>query len=676
MDEKAKHFENSVTDEDVLRIAAGCSLRCRYCIHSYGLSGEQVERALHPDYAIPKAYRITILAGDCLQAELAPLVERVRASGAHEVRIYAHPASNSEPLVPLKAAGLTGIYLVLPAASREALLRLAGPRASTYRTRMLIEKANSLGLGVYLEVPVLQENALFLVDTVLRALSLIARPEGLALRFLADFGPLDQCWDPAPFRESIARCLEEARNRGVTLVFAHPESPPPCVLDLESVTAENYPTLLSDLGSSKVRRRDMCDACKVQKVCHKGPSYLVAEGPVAGSASLDTAKTSVLFLRRAVLEPLFEEFRQRGPLCRYPWESLEAHDIRGTVVPCAGGWPLEAATNACASWREVGLLEAWNSPGMQAFRRAIASRKPEHTCKPECPAFHGGPQSALPPVAPPATRVFFENLVLNIREMLEGAEILRSRPLSLSISPTFRCPNHCRMCDIHEMREKMGKDPALYDMSDALFEEVRALLPTLRLLALTGGEPLVSRRLRTLLMDFRADRYPDGAVTLTTNGLLLRETLLKDLSRTRLLMVIVSLNAATEQTYEMITGTRGGFERVLRNVKLLLEHAPRMAGHPRVILSFVVMRSNLHEIPPFLDLAKDLGCGVRLLPVERNRCDESIFVDEERLMMALRFLETDVLPKASMFSHMVRHELTRLVSIIRSRLSRRVFGPL
>lgn len=693
MEERHTDVGGSVTDEDVIRVGVGCTLACPFCPHSYGRSGDPVERVLAPNFPIPRAHRITILAGDCVDARFAPLVRRILNFGAREVRVYAHAGVRSpKDLLDLHEAGLSGLYLVLPAAQRDLLSRLTGGRGSLSRTASLLEGANALGLTVCVEVPVVERSIPALADTTRRVLNRIARPEGVTLRFLAEFDPARGAvpWDPTMAREAVLASLEVARARGVSLSLAHPEAPPPCLLDLPGVTAEVYPSLSASAPGSTVKPHDACSRCAGASICPADGRYLCARGgkprPLDRADSVDGQTTSAtLFLRRAEIETLLQEFRFRRPICRYPWEALEAHDIRGTVAPCAGGWPLESSTLACASWRDLGLLGAWNAPGMRTFRRAIAAQQPERTCKPDCPAFHGGPQSALPPMTPSATRVFHENQVLSLREMLDGAEVLQSRPLTISLSPTFRCPNHCLMCDIHEMRELMGRGgnrasssrkSDAYDMPDSLFEEVRSLLPTTRLLALTGGEPLVSRRVRDLLREFDADRYPDGAVTLTTNGLLLRRALLRDLARTRFRLIIVSINAATEETYEAITGTRGGFHRVLQHLRDLVETVPQMAGRPAVVASFVAMRSNLHEMPAFLDLAYSIGCGVRLLPVERNRCGESIFTDEETLTRTVDFLERRVVPMVANRPHAVRAEVARLLSIMRARLARRDFTPL
>lgn len=69
----------------------------------------------------------------------------------------------------------------------------------------------------------------------------------------------------------------------------------------------------------------------------------------------------------------------------------------------------------------------------------------------------------------------------------------------------------------------------------------------------------------------------------------------------------VSLNAATPDTYRKYHGD--GFSTVLRNLRRFVElHGELRPGQPLpVSLSYIVMRGNLHEVFPFLELASALG---------------------------------------------------------------------
>ena len=681
--EFAEAVDGLPTAEDLVLIGEGCSLACKFCMYRRGRAGVSLAEALDEQFKVPVASRVTILAGDVLRLELAPLIRRLVAVGAVEVISYCHPGTSEAPLTELKSAGLTGLYLMLPAASARPLAALTGGLSTLSRVARLLDRANALGLSVAIEVPVTPSSWHLARATVRAALHRVAMPDRVVLRFLSEFDPRRGRvrLDPEVVKTAIEAAIAVARDQRVPVHLAHPQAPPPCVLNLESATGAMYPGfMIAGWSRSRPHPMEACKACSVATVCPATDEHLdlASARPIERPAgTLDGASSVTLFIRQDDLGRLLEELRGRPVRpCRYPWEELEAHDIRGTVTPCAGGWPRPEAVARCESFRSSSLLTAWNSVGMQEFRRAVASGRPMDTCKPECPAFHGGPQTAIPPIPAPVSRTFHDNLVLNIREMLDGALVLSSKPLTISFSPTLRCPNRCRMCDVHEVRQVMGDGPELRDMTDALKEELLALLPTTRMLALTGGEPLASRRMIEVLRAFDAEKYPDGAVTITTNGLLLRESLLKDLRGTRFKAFYVSLNAATEETYEFVSGTRGGFKKVLQNLDLLLRYASTMVGRPRVVLSFVVMRSTWRELPAFLDLSRRLNCHVRLLPIERDQNSESIFTDHDELVRVLELLDREIAPRLASFPWSYGSEVRRLRSILHSKLARRDFTPL
>ncbi len=669
------------TEEDIVQAGPGCRMACTFCPHAGGRAGHPIEKILDPAFDLPVAARVTIMAGDVIRAALAPVVSRLRSLGSSEVLAYATPGTwDLDAVDALKVAGLTGLHLMLPAARRDAMISLTRGMGSLAMTARLIGHANRLGLRITAEIPVVESTAGLVDDTVARFLRLTENPDRVILRFLSEFHPSHgpRPWDQSTAAGSVGRAAEICRAARVPLVLGHPEAPPPCIMDIDGADADMYPGLNMTHGPSGRRPFAICTSCAVESVCtagHDFPGLLPSPVPDTAAALSEKRSSLVIWSRQTALAGLRDEIRRRGLACRYPWEQLEAHDIRGVVTPCAGGWPLESTVNRCTSWHDSSLLQAWNSDAMQAVRTAVAAGNPMATCKQDCPAFHGGPQSAIPSMIAPSTRVMYENMVANMREMLDGATVLKSRPQSISFSPTLRCTNRCRMCDIHEVMEVMGRPAIVREMPDALFDELSELLPTTRMLALTGGEPLVSRRMRQLLKKFRTDEYPDGAVTITTNGQLLNEALLKDLSTTRIMLFYVSLNAADDAMYEHISGIRGGFTRVRRHLRLLIDMAPRMAGRPGVVVSFVVMRSNYMQLPAFLDLAVSLGTGIRLLPIERDRLGESFFTDEPALRAVSDMLTRDVIPGMDRMPWGYRHEILKLRSVVESRLARREFGP-
>ena len=115
-----------------------------------------------------------------------------------------------------------------------------------------------------------------------------------------------------------------------------------------------------------------------------------------------------------------------------------------------------------------------------------------------------------------------------------------------------------------------------------------------------------------------------------TNGTLLDAGLLALLSQVRLSYVIVSLNAATRDTFLSITG-RDMFDRVVENLRTWARFGrEHPVGSFRVYSSFVVMRSNFRELPQFIRLAQDLGTEIQLLHVIGDRGGEDIFVRQDQ----------------------------------------------
>ncbi|HNZ04797.1 MAG TPA: hypothetical protein PKK50_11710, partial [Myxococcota bacterium] len=81
------------SQEDIVQIGAGCSMSCTFCPHGGGRSGRSPAEILDPSYPLPVASRVTLMAGDLIRADLAPVVERLRSSGSQDVFIYATPGA-------------------------------------------------------------------------------------------------------------------------------------------------------------------------------------------------------------------------------------------------------------------------------------------------------------------------------------------------------------------------------------------------------------------------------------------------------------------------------------------------------------------------------------------------------------------------------------------------------
>lgn len=672
----------------LVTVAGGCGCGCAFCTHSNGKNGLSMDEAAGGSCPLPDCRVATIMAGDVMVEALVPLVSRLATAGTEEIFLYAHPGCDDvRPLKALREAGATGIHLVLPAVERQALAAVCGPSAGLTNVAMLIKGANSLGMKVMLEIPVLNENLTKLGDIAGRALGLIDRPAGISLPFRATHDTTGmRAWDFRLAAPHVARLIAVAAARGVPVNLGGPEGAAPCVLNLPEAEIAWYPDLDRGQRADDRQRRPLeeCASCHVAPACVSmmqgfaptpgAPLRPVAETQTCGNGQLAAKDAATLFIRRSDLDALLA--RAAGiDRCTAPWDSLEAHDRTGRVAPCEGTWPRRdvIGTSGCESnrgWLDAGLLESFNNPAMRAMRRAMVNKGRGAACNFTCPRFNET-WAERPPTRLGRSAVFHENLLLNLREFIDGAEILESRPLNITISPSLRCNQRCRMCDLTD--EEAGATRV--DVPDRILDEVLELLPTTATLAFTGGEPLTSRRTMEIIARITPDAFPDTRVTLTTNGTLLTPSAIDGLSGSNVAAVFISVNAATPDTHSFVTGVHGRFEKVMANACAMVDAARRMPMRPAVILSFVVMRSTIGELEAFIDLAHRIGAGIRLLPVERDRLGESIFTDRETIAAAAtlvrRLLERErTQPPAG------RGELERLDRLIRAKMTDDDLSPL
>jgi MoaA/NifB/PqqE/SkfB family radical SAM enzyme len=167
-------------------------------------------------------------------------------------------------------------------------------------------------------------------------------------------------------------------------------------------------------------------------------------------------------------------------------------------------------------------------------------------------------------------------------------------PVELTVYATSRCNFACRFGGAPCRRQSPGGVEPAGDMTPETLGSVLDLRPTIRSVCVAGfGEPLLHPRILDLLA------VPLGrglAVGLITNGSRLAP-LVAGLARLGLAYVSVSVNATSPAGHNEVTGTNL-WPRVVEGIR-----AARDAGL-RVVLSWVVGKSNLDQIPNYLEFAR------------------------------------------------------------------------
>ncbi|MBI5179082.1 MAG: radical SAM protein [Nitrospinae bacterium] len=186
------------------------------------------------------------------------------------------------------------------------------------------------------------------------------------------------------------------------------------------------------------------------------------------------------------------------------------------------------------------------------------------------------------------------------------------RPMTLFVELTYRCNFRCNMCQFLDILD----DPRLNERAkeelttDEINRVVDNIMP-LGLIAFTGGEPLLRKDLPELV-GHAAKRHK---VYLVTNGILLKEQMMDEwlalgcgsLLSPGFASLGVSLEA-TGKTHDDIVKAPGSFEKILANVKYLVERKKQSGKKfPLVWLKCVITSHNVAQLEDMYRLAEEAG---------------------------------------------------------------------
>jgi len=151
------------------------------------------------------------------------------------------------------------------------------------------------------------------------------------------------------------------------------------------------------------------------------------------------------------------------------------------------------------------------------------------------------------------------------------------------IGVTTGCNSRCSYCDVWS--QQIGTDVPI----EFLINAVKAVGRLgVKLLALTGGEPLLVNNLEVLI---EKAKVSIPLVTLSTNGILLSRTRVASLACVGLDALIISLDTLNADNYMRLRGV--SIEHVLHGI----EEAIIEMGCIRLVISSVVSLHNLLDLP-------------------------------------------------------------------------------
>ena len=171
-------------------------------------------------------------------------------------------------------------------------------------------------------------------------------------------------------------------------------------------------------------------------------------------------------------------------------------------------------------------------------------------------------------------------------------------PTDAGLSVTNNCNSRCVHCLF--WRCKSSNELSLYEIEDALIQ-LREL--GVFRITLTGGEPTLREDLPQIVKTCSDLKFTE--VWLLTNGLLLDESLIKQLLESGLTSIGVSIDGL-EKTSDNLRGRKGDFKKAVSALGLLSELKQKEYHFLNVYIAMTLMKQNLSEVVPMANLASEL----------------------------------------------------------------------
>ncbi len=172
----------------------------------------------------------------------------------------------------------------------------------------------------------------------------------------------------------------------------------------------------------------------------------------------------------------------------------------------------------------------------------------------------------------------------------------------LQVEVSTRCNARCAMCPRTLFRDEWISRDMDVDLFRKVVDEISHRLDLVHLQG--WGEPLLHPNIKDVISYVK--RRLDVRVSLTTNATLLTERRARELLEAGLDVIAVSLAGSTEATHNRL---RAGcdFRRVVESVRTIVRLRRELRSDVRVVVSYLMVRQNVHELEELVRLCHDLG---------------------------------------------------------------------
>jgi MoaA/NifB/PqqE/SkfB family radical SAM enzyme len=211
--------------------------------------------------------------------------------------------------------------------------------------------------------------------------------------------------------------------------------------------------------------------------------------------------------------------------------------------------------------------------------------------------------------------MFFEKEAIERLKMWHDGE--KAPPLHIDIEPTSSCNLLCRFCWTRS-KERVSNCQYQRTLSDKRLLEIvsEAARLGVREWEIGGGwEPMTKPETVFKMMVLIKKYGMYGSIT--TNGNLFTEEMIKKLVEIGWDRVLFSLEGPDAETHDFLTCVRGSFERETNNIMQFKEWKRRLKSEkPLYSVHSVLTNKNYHKLAEMIRFGNELGCeGVNFEPL-------------------------------------------------------------
>lgn len=195
--------------------------------------------------------------------------------------------------------------------------------------------------------------------------------------------------------------------------------------------------------------------------------------------------------------------------------------------------------------------------------------------------------------------------------------------LEMTLACNQRCLHCGSNCGEHVLKNALT-DYEILEMMISLKYSMEKNGEKLPFVGVTGGEPMLRPHLPRLMKSIRQLGYHWG---MTSNGSLITKEQAKELRMAGMYSISISLDGLKE-THDWFRQTTGAYALALQSVDNLIE-----ANIPKVMITTVVHKRNIHELDEIYKVVKSHGCKmwriINVEPIGRALTNPELMLDRE-----------------------------------------------